>query len=369
VAVLETQLEELAGLDRYETVGWRLVEKDGRSGIQIEARPKTHAPPFLMLGVSLQNTTSDAFEFQLSGRYLTFDLVGSGSELRVDATVGARPSIGAELYRPIGRSPVFVAVSAAARTGTLPFVDDDVVVARYNEDRKIAGVFVGVNLGRDSDVRLGYSVGDLDAGVETGDPGLPELHGRETRARLAWRYDAQDSPVVPSSGLRAAAALDYIIESPNPPAEFPTNRSNDEVTRLEIQGAQFWSVLRNDRVFLTGGLGTSWGHPLATEQFSLGAPLRLGAFDVGELRGDHYGVVTAGYLRGIGRLPDFLGGPIFLGGWMETGSAFDDADDAQWKTNVSVGAIADTLIGPVLIGGSFDFGGDWRYYIGIGRLF
>jgi hypothetical protein len=34
-----------------------------------------------------------------------------------------------------------------------------------------------------------------------------------------------------------------------------------------------------------------------------------------------------------------------------------------------VGVIADTLVGPVLLGGSFDAGGAWRYYIGIGRLF
>jgi NTE family protein len=273
------------------------------------------------------------------------------------------------LYRPIGDTPLFVAGSAAARQGTLPFVSDDVVVARYNERRTIAGLFVGANFGRDSDVRLGFAVADLDAGVETGDPGLPELHGRETRARLAWRYDGQDSAVVPSSGLRAAAEIDYIAESPDVPPEMQTERSNDGITQLDIRGSLFRPVLRNDRLFLTSGVGTTWGHPLATEQFQLGAPLRLGAFDVGELRGDHYAVIATGYLRGIGRLPDFLGGPIFLGGWIETGSAFDDLDEAQLKTNISVGAIADTLVGPVLLGGSFDVGGAWRYYIGIGRLF
>ena len=68
-------------------------------------------------------------------------------------------------------------------------------------------------------------------------------------------------------------------------------------------------------------------------------------------------------------MPDFLGGPIFLGGWIENGSAFDDIDDATFRTNVSAGAIVDTLIGPMILGGSFDFDGRWRYYVGIGRLF
>jgi NTE family protein len=369
VNALETKLETFAGLDRYETVGWQLAEMDGRYGIRVEARPKGYAPPFLMLGVSLQNTTTDSFEFQLAARYLAFDVAGSGSELRVDGAVGARPSIGLELYRPLGQSTLFVAGSAATRHEILHFVSDDVVVAEYSEDRASAGLTAGVNLGRDSDVRLSFVVGDLDAAVETGDPNLPELHGMESRFRLAWRYDGQDSVVVPSSGLRALGTIDYIANSPDAPVEIDTDRSNDGITRAEFQGSAFWPVRVRNRAFLAGGVGTTWGNPLPTEQFQLGAPFRLGAYNLGELRGDHYGVVTTGYLRDVGRLPDFLGGPVYLGGWLESGSTFDDIERAQLKTNVSVGAVAETIVGPMLLGGSFDFGSAWRYYVGIGRLF
>ena len=366
---LETTIETFAGLDRYETVGWQLEQAGGRPGLRVEARPKSHAPPFLMLGVSLQNTTTDDFSFQLAARYLTFDAVGPGSELRVDGAAGAEPTAFAEVYQPFGRTAFFVAGTAGARRRTLNFVSEDVVAARYNEDRVGVGLAAGVNLGRDSDVRLGIAVGDLSANVQTGDPGLPELNGRETRARLAWRYDSQDSPVVPSSGVRALARLDHIIDSPDAPAGFATDRSNDHVTVFEGGGSSFWSVRRRDRVFVTGGLGTTSGHPFPNEQFQLGAPFRLGAYDSGEFRGEHYVVLSAGYLRGVGRLPDFLGGPIFLGGWLENGSAFDDIDQATFRTNMSVGAVADTILGPVLLGSSFDFDGAWRYYIGIGRLF
>jgi NTE family protein len=369
VETLETTLETFGGLDRYETVGWQLDENEGRTGLRIEARPKSHAPPFLMLGISLQNTTTDDFEFQLAARFLTFDALGPGSELRVDGALGVEPKVFAEVYQPFGRTPLFVAATAGARRRTLNFVSEDVVVARYNEDRVGVGLDVGVNLGRDSDVRLGIAVGDLSANVETGDPGLPELAGRETRARLAWRYDAQDSPVVPSGGVRALARLDHIIDSPDAPAGFSTDRSNDHVTRFEAGGSSFWSVWRRDRVFVTGAAGTTWGHPLPNEEFQLGAPFRLGAYNFGEFRGEHYAVVSGGYLRGVGRLPDFLGGPIFAGGWLENGSAFDDIADATFRTNASVGVVADTILGPMLLGSSFDFSGAWRYYIGIGRLF
>ena len=368
VAGLEADLETLTGLDRYETVGWQMETGANGTGLRVEARPKTYAPPFLMLGVSLQNTTSNDFAFQLAGRYLAFDAVGSGSELRIDAAIGAQPRIGAELYYPI-RSAFFVTGAAGLRLDTVNFVSDEIVVARYSEARNSIGFDVGVNLAHNSDVRLGFGYGHLDASVEAGDPGLPELHGPELRSRLQWRHDSQDSPIVPSRGTRAIGTIERIIDTPALPPEFSTGRSNKGVTQAELRGSMFWSPRGRHRAFLSGGFGTSWGDPLATEQFELGTPFRLGAYDMGELRGDHYGLATVGYLRGVGRLPDFLGGPIFLGGWVENGSAFNELSDAKFRTNLSVGVVADTLVGPVLLGGSFDPNGAWRYYIGIGRLF
>ena len=71
----------------------------------------------------------------------------------------------------------------------------------------------------------------------------------------------------------------------------------------------------------------------------------------------------------MGRLPDFLGGPVFAGGWLENGDAFDDFSQASWRTNGSVGVVMDTLLGPVIIAGSWGFDGRWRSYVGVGRIF
>ena len=86
VESFETDLAVLSGLDRYETITWRIVSNPaGQSGLLVEGRPKAYGPPFLMIGFNLENTTSEDFRVTLTGRYLGYDLVGSGSELRVDA--------------------------------------------------------------------------------------------------------------------------------------------------------------------------------------------------------------------------------------------------------------------------------------------
>ena len=213
-------------------------------------------------------------------------------------------------------------------------------------------------------------IGRLDANVEVGDPGLPSLTGKETAADLTWRYNGQDSPAIPSRGMATSARVFYVFDGPviDPPLQ--TARSSEKLSQFDTIGTSFHTVGSDNRVFVGWGLGTSFDNePLSVNQFHLGQPFRLGAYDLGELKGDHYYLGTIGYLRQLGRLPDFLGGSIFAGGWLENGDAFNDWNKATFRTQAGVGLMADTLIGPVLVGGTVGFDGRWATYIAVGRLF
>jgi NTE family protein len=227
-----------------------------------------------------------------------------------------------------------------------------------------------MNLGRLSDLRVGGFVGRFTADVKVGNPGLPAVDGKEVVAEANWRYNSQDSPVVPSVGSSAYTNLQYLFDGPdiNPP--LPNNRSSVGLTQLSGEDSTFRRIRERDRVFVLAGGGTSFGHqPLPTDQFPLGSPFHLGAYDTGELRGDNYYILTGGYLFQVGRLPDFLGGAIYAGGWLENGDAFNTWGSAKFRTNASGGLIMDTLIGPVIFAGSAGFDGRWRTYLGVGRIF
>jgi NTE family protein len=371
VSAIETDLAMVTGLDRYETVTWRLTRDAARGvGLRVHGRVKTYAPPFFMLGVNLENTTSSDFRITATGRYLAYDVVGSGSELRVDGTIGSNPSAAFELYRPLGSTPLFVAPYVGGGIETFNFIEDDAVIARYKLRRERVGVNAGVNLGAPSDVRVGIYYGRATASIEVGDPGFPELRGKETGAELLWRVDTQDSPVVPSRGVRSGLRLSHVLDGPDITIAGESIDVDSSLTQLAVDGNRFWSLSPRGRLFVTGGVGTSFdSDPLPTAKFPLGGPFRLGAYNVGELRGSHYYALSGGYLRQVGRLPDFLGGPVFAGGWLENADAFDEWDAARWRTNGGVGVIMDTIVGPVLIAGSWSFDGRWRTYLGIGRAF
>lgn len=364
---LEADLAELSGLDRYSTIGWQIVGAPGREGLLVRGHEKAYAPPFMMLGVNLQNTTSDDFIVQLAGRYLAFDVAGSGSELRIDGTIGSNPSAAISLYRPLRGSHVFVRPFAGFSQSVLNFVEEETVVAKYRERRAVIGGDFGVTVGRVSEISAGLRAGRLSATIEAGDPGLPELAGLETQFQARWLFDSQDSPAVPSRGTRAAVALAHVFRAPEA-AGVP--RSNDRLTQMEGGASSFWSLNRRNRFFIVAAGGTSFhDEPLPTSQFTVGYPFRLDAFTVGERRGNHYGVVTAGLLRQYGRLPDFLGGPIFAGVWFENGAVFDRTSDIDFNTQAGLGVMMDTLVGPVLLGTGIGFDGGWRTFVGVGRVF
>jgi len=371
ISALETHLTELTGLDRYETVQWRLVKNEaGETGLLIRGRQKANAPPFLMIGLNLENTTSDSFGVSISARYLAFDVPLAGSELRVDGTLGSNPALGMEWYQPLGRTALFFAPYAGVGKSAYNVVSEGSVVARYDQSFLKAGANVGVNLGAFSDIRLGAYIGRLDATVAVGDPGLPALKGKETAADLTWRYNGQDSPIIPSRGVAAMSRVLYIFDGPNIDPTLPTSRSSVNLTQFETKGSYFHTVRSDDRLFATWGFGTSFDNsPLVIQQFLLGQPFRLGAYNLGELNGDHYYLGTFGYLHQLGRLPDFLGGPLYAGGWLENGDAFNDWNKASFKSQVGVGLVADTLLGSVLVGGTAGFDGRWAWYISVGRLF
>jgi NTE family protein len=369
-AAIKLDIETLSGLDAYETIDWALQQRENRRALVIRAAPKSYAPPFVMLAATLQNTTSEDFTFQLSGRYLAYDLLMPRSELRIDAALGSTPGFAAEFFQPLGRTPIFASLSGATTRQRFNFVKDDVVIGQYGQNRRFVQFDLGVELSKDSDVRVGVRTGHLDLDLRVGAPILPTIDGAQTELRAMWRYDGQDSPVVPTSGRRAEVTLRHFLESPDLPDNPRSDRTNDDLTQAEVVASSIWSSSnRRHRAFLALGAGSSFtSNPLPTDQFPLGLPFRLGAFDIGERRGDNYYVISGGYLREVGRLPDFLGGPVFAAGWLEHGSAFD-ARDIDPSTHMTLGLIAETAIGPALAGMSFGFDGQRRFYFAVGRLF
>ena len=249
---------------------------------------------------------------------------------------------------------------------------DDTLVGEYRIQRTGAGLSLGVNAGRNLELRAGYDIADVEGSVRVGSPDLPAANGTERFASAQVVYDGQNSPIVPSHGVYTSGTIRRYFSAPTvtygaeTPAEIPNPQ---EYWQGEALASWFTRVRGQDRIFARMGAGSSFGELPLFNRFSLGGPLRMSAYNNGELRGASYLFAAGGYLVRTGRLPDLIGGNIYLGGWLEGGSAFDTWDSAKWRGDGAVGLIFETLVGPVFAGGGVGFDGHSRFYIGIGPLF
>jgi len=200
---------------------------------------------------------------------------------------------------------------------------------------------------------------------------LPEGEGGEKASRLQVTFDGQTSPIVPSRGLFMRGLLRHFDDTPDVVSEDPEQPVVDNPERFtqgEVVGSWFHRARGEDRFFVGGGAGTSFGETTVMNSFRLGGLLHLGAFNADQISGSNYVNLNLGYLKQVGRMPDVVGGNIYIGSWLETGSAWDKWHEKDWRNNVTVGAILESLLGPIFLGGSFN-SGHARFYVVVGPLF
>jgi NTE family protein len=360
------------GTDRYEYLTYRVASGPTGTSLLVNARPKGYGPPFLAIGAELSNVDSSSFAVSISGRVTMYDVVGQGSEVRVDGMLGTRQRLAAEVFEPIAGSRIFVAPRAYYDKSPRNSYLNDQLVGEYRIQRTGAGLSLGVNGGRNLEMRAGYDIADVKGTLRVGSPDLPAGSGAERVASAQVVYDGQNSPIVPSRGIYASGSIRRYFSSPDVTAgaENPTTLENpDEYWQGEATGSWFTRVRGQDRIFARMAGGSSFGELPLFNRFTLGGPLRMSAFNNDELRGANYLFAAGGYLYRAGRLPDVMGGNIFLGSWLEGGSAFDKWNDAKWRGDAGFGLIMETLIGPVFAGGSIGFDGHGRFYVGVGPVF
>jgi NTE family protein len=355
---LERDLTAITGLKRVESIRYEAADKDGTHGLKVVGTETAHGPPFIKFSLGLINEP-DNIDFNFGSRFTALDVGGDGAEVRADVYLGSTTGVEFEYYRPFFRR-LFVAPRGTFVQKTENVYDDDELLSRERRRRLAIGADLGVSSGRRSELRLGYTVAESSSEVRVGSPTIPGANGREQRVRLRWIFDGQDQPVVPTRGLRTNLIVDGFLEAPEAERTFWQSR---------FTLSAYWPLSQRDRLVFAGLAGHTYDEPIPSlYNFTLGGPQRLSAFNNEEFRGKNALLGQVGYLRTIGRLPDFVGGPIYALGLAEVGSAYDDFDLAEFNFSGSAGLLLDTSLGPLFVGLAVGDDGSGRFYFMLGRF-
>lgn len=364
---LETALTQITGQGRYESLNYGIANGQvGDSGkvLEIRAREKAHAPPTIIPGVEIDGSDVNAINFTIGARATLFDVGSYGSEWRIDAKVGFANLFATEYFKPLGRNGFFLAPHAAYRRDRQGLFVGRARLAEYQADLSGVGFDFGLLTSR-SELRAGYQYTRVIARTSTGQPELPALDGNVNSLRIRWAFDGQDSPTLPTRGLRLIAEGRWFLSAPDATQDFPQS---------EIRGSFFTPLSSQGSLFFAGSAGTVFGKETPPfQQFLLGGPFRFGAYNRDELRVNQYFLATAGYLHKLNQLPSLIGGNIYAGVWFDqlgaSGGLTSQFDSQQYRAALSLGFVMDTKAGPFSIVGTRGEGGRGKVYFSLGRFF
>ena len=355
-------LTRLTGLGRYDTLGYRIVDRDGRQGLLISVGEKDFGPPTLQPGFEVDGSEAGDIEFTLATRVRFLDLAGFRSDWRTDFLFGSTYGVATELYRPFSAaSNWFFAPRADASDATFQIYAKNDPLADYRFYRENVGADLGYGFSRFSELRIGYTVGELSTKLRLGTPEIPAISGRVGASRMRYVLDHTDDPVIPRRGFRAESNFRWFDASPGASAAFPALD-----TRLEY----FQPVSRAASFFLTSEGGSTFGfRNTGLPQFFLGGPSRLGAYGINELFGNQYYLFRGGYLHEIAVLPPFVGKRVYFVGTYEAGKVYGAANESKFPNDFAAGILAETSLGPFFVGGSVGDSSHHKWFFQLGRVF
>src|SRR5207245_138419 len=309
---LDEVLTRLTGVGRYDSAGYRLVEKNGQPGLLVQVVEKTYAPPMFQTAFEVDGSQAGNVDFTMGTRFTFMDVAGFRSEWRTDVLLGNTYGVQTELFRPFtAESRWFFAPHADASDTTFQIYAKNDPLADYRIYRINIGGDVGYSLGRFSELRVGYQVGSLNTKLRLGAPEIPSVAGRVGQTRLRYLLDHTDDPVIPRRGFSAETNFRWFDQSPGANGAFPS---------MDLKLGFFQPIARSASLFLQSEGGTTFGTTsTGVPQFFFGGPVRLSAYGQNEFQGNQYYLFRAGFLRDLLILPPFLRMQVYAVGAYEIG--------------------------------------------------
>lgn len=358
---MQADADRLFGLNLYEHVSFRIVEEDGRKGVEYHATTKSWGTNDLLFGLSIEEGFEGSTAFNLNARITRVGLNDRGAEWRTDLQLGTEPAVFSEFYQPLAPgAPWFVAPRIELRQSNLGvFVSND-EFARLRVSEAEAGLDIGYAIGYSGELRLGAYRGVGKTRVNIGDPGLPKTDFDSGGLLAELRFDTFDHAHFPRRGLQASLRWNSSRRSFAADNEFDTFAGDITST---------WSRGRNTYQVGLGYATTTDGAPALQDLFALGGFQRLSGLQRDSLTGPHAALARLVYYRSVRESAGVFDTPMYLGVSVEAGNVWQSRSDIGFDSalvNGSVFAGLDTLVGPVFLAAGFGEGGERNLFLLIG---
>ncbi len=361
---LEASLTRLTGTGVMSSVGYSLVYRQGRPGLEVQTYEKNYGPPLLDLGFAINGANPDNVLFGMFAR-LTFINVGTyRAEWRNDAFFGSTYGVRSEYYLPFSRtSKWFVAPHVYAISDAFNTYSGQDRTAQYRIEHDGLGADIGYEISPRSEVRVGQDLLWLKTIRKISSDPFPNLSEREGLTSMTYRYLGADNTQIPRSGLTIEAGFNWN----------QLRADLESFPQASLRSTFFLPVSKRGSLLFAASGGTTFGvgtAALGLQSFSLGGPLRLGAYGQNEVLANQFVLAQSGYEHKILPLSPLVGEGLYAIGLIEVGKVYGNSTVASTLPyDGTIALAARTVIGPVFFGGSLGNDNHRKWWFGVGRIF
>ena len=342
VMQLEEDIAQVYGLEIFESVRYELVHEGDKTGLLVLAKEKTWGPGSLQFGLASSSDLQGTGTVRFGVLYTLSQINNLNAEWRTGLQLGDEPGVFTEWHQPLDPlSRYFVNARLEYLNSNMNVFDNaGNKLARYRLSAAGFEFAIGREFGTWGEGRLGYRRESGSAEINIGTP-APDIDVDSGELFVRLSDDKLDDLHFPGSGH--FGQLEYIASRES----YGASTDYDQWL-LSYTHAISWG--QNSLVAgILGGTTVDDNAPLEG-LFELGGFLNLSGFQVGELSGQHLGLLRLIYMH---RLVDVRFFKTYAGASLETGNVWQRSEDVSLDNSITAGSVFlgfDTPIGPLYLG-------------------
>ena len=362
---LSRNLNEIYGMGNFQRVTYTLVKEDGKTGLVVDTVPNDIGTDTLQFGLFLGANLKGDSEFDISAAYTLTELNSLGGQWRNFVQLGGNIALTSDFYQPLDADQeYFINPYLRYERYDLNLLDNtDGQRASFRVHRTQIGLDAGRNLERWGRLSLGvnYSSGKNDLLI--GAPSDYEGSFNDSGYVIRWQADTLDNLNFPTTGYSGNLTFRNALTAFGADENFST-------LSLDFAHAYTWgqySVIPRLRL-----AGRTSGEMNIENLFLLGGFLNLSGYQPGQLSGEYTALGQLIYMYRLDNASSAFTIPLFAGGSLEIGGAWNDYDDIDFDSLIPAGSLflgVDTPLGPFYLAGGLAEGGNASMYLLLGRLF
>jgi NTE family protein len=359
-------LQRMRALGGFRRVDYRVEERDGQTGLVIEAEQQPGDTRRLKPGLTIAGAGKGHSEFDISLEYRMLQLDANGSEARFVGTLGDRKEFSAEYFKLFDRQQRwFVEPSVELHSRPIAVYDSDGFrVGEYSTSYGLGTLAFGRQLGTFGQIKAGIEAGGGRASVQEGALTPNDINIHTGQTFVSAGLDTLDNPYFPTKGGRALAQYTAGLTALGESADFQ---------QASASGLYAASLGRHTLMLnVEGGHALQGALPLPS-LFTLGGPFSFPGYSVDELTGDTYFAARAIYrLKITSSAESLFRFPIYVGASVVTGNTWTkpaNVDFSNLRLGASVYVATDTIIGPVFFTVGAADHGRTAFYFFVGKPF